>query len=66
MDRYMYVCAWGGIVYDMLVLVLKEVSGALVYARATLTLLTLHNQTNRTRALKLVTSRVRRGVFKCM
>ena len=30
MDRYMYVCAWGGIVYDMLVLVLKEVSGALV------------------------------------
>ena len=29
MDRYMYVCAWGGIVYDMLVLVLKEVSGAL-------------------------------------
>ena len=31
MDRYMYVCAWGGIVYDMLVLVLKEVSGALVY-----------------------------------
>ena len=26
----MYVCAWGGIVYDMLVLVLKEVSGALI------------------------------------
>ena len=25
MDRYMYVCAWGGIVYDMLVLVQKEV-----------------------------------------
>ena len=33
MDRYMYVCAWGGIVYDMLVLVLKEVSGALVKVR---------------------------------
>ena len=41
MDRYMYVCAWGGIVYDMLVLVLKEVSGAL---HGVYWLLVLHGQ----------------------
>ena len=57
MDRYMYVCAWGGIVYDMLVLVLKEVSGALhgVYRLLVFDCLVLvcsrahlHTQTNTT------------------